>query len=181
MKKAAFLTLFFAILFSLSGFSQEEKKINWVSFNEAIELQKENPKKIFIDLYTDWCGWCKKMDKETFLEPEIIESMNKNYYAVKFDAESAEPIEFLGRVFTNPNPGMRRSTHRLTYALLGSDRASYPSFVILNETSGRMQLLKGYMPKERLNPILNYLGDDIYKTKNWEDYMGSLNETNEGI
>ncbi len=42
------------------------KTVRWLSWEEAIELSKEDPRKIVIDVYTEWCGWCKKMDKTTF-------------------------------------------------------------------------------------------------------------------
>src|SRR5210317_2561338 len=77
-------------------FSQENNSIHWLSFEQAVELQTQegNSKKIFIDVYTDWCGWCKKMDKNTFNHPVIAELLNTKFYAVKFDAESKEPVNF---------------------------------------------------------------------------------------
>ena len=79
-------------LIVVSGFSQE--KINWISMQEAIDLTAKpgNKKKIFIDAYTDWCGWCKRMDQSTFIDSNVIKHMNENYYAVKFDAESYDTI-----------------------------------------------------------------------------------------
>ena len=60
--------------------------INWMTWDEANAANKVTPKKIFIDIYTDWCGWCKKMDKSTFQDASVIEALNKDFYAVKFDA-----------------------------------------------------------------------------------------------
>jgi hypothetical protein len=60
---------------------------------EAIAKNKVEKKKIFIDLYTDWCGWCKKMDASTFLEPKLVEYMNKNYHCIKFNTEKEGPIK----------------------------------------------------------------------------------------
>jgi thiol:disulfide interchange protein len=48
-------------------FAQKHKgPINWLSLEEASSLYESNPKPMFIDVYTDWCGWCKKMDASTF-------------------------------------------------------------------------------------------------------------------
>uniref|UniRef100_A0A3Q2YUK7 Spermatogenesis-associated protein 20-like TRX domain-containing protein n=1 Tax=Hippocampus comes TaxID=109280 RepID=A0A3Q2YUK7_HIPCM len=52
-----------------------------------------NTKKVFIDIYTDWCGWCKKMDKDTFQNPEVAAYMNENFLMVKMDAEGKDPID----------------------------------------------------------------------------------------
>lgn len=167
-----------AILIFLSNqtsFGQEvEKEIKWYSFEEAMRLQKENPKKIFVDVYTDWCGWCKKMDKTTFREQEVIDALNENFYAVKFDAESARPVKYQGKVYTNPNPEGRRSTHHLTYAMLGR-KVSYPSYALFDENGRKLTVVKGYLKKERILPILDFLGNDIYQEMKWQEYLNKNN------
>ena len=82
------------ILLLIAFSSSYAQKVKWYSFEEAVELNKTKPKKILVDVYTDWCGWCKKMDQNTFSHPVIAEYINKNFYAVKFDAESKEAIKF---------------------------------------------------------------------------------------
>ena len=80
-----------------SLYSQDNQaKVNWVSIEEAQILMKKEPMKIFIDFYTDWCGWCKRMDAQTFANPIIAAYLNKHFYAVKIDAEQSEPITFKG-------------------------------------------------------------------------------------
>src|SRR6056297_1859404 len=86
-------------IFTFSGFTQQDTKVNWYSFEEAVKLNKENPKKVLIDVYTDWCGWCKKMKKQTFNNPEIAQYINENYYPVRFNAETNKKVQFKGRTF----------------------------------------------------------------------------------
>jgi thioredoxin-related protein len=162
------------IIFVLSAFfcskitfsQNEDEKIKWYSFEEAVKLNKENPKKLFVDVYTDWCGWCKKMDATTFSNPVIIKYMNENYYPVKFDAESIEPITFNGQEFVNNNPNGRRSSHELANTLLRG-KMSYPSYVFLNEKNELITVVSGYLLAEKLEPILHYFGEDAYLSKEW--------------
>ena len=80
----------------LTGFTpaEENVEVNWMSFEEAVEASKKTKKKIFIDVYTDWCGWCKVMDKNTFSQNDIAKYLNDNFYSVKLDAEGEGDITF---------------------------------------------------------------------------------------
>lgn len=148
-------------------------KINWMSFEEAIKLNETTPKKIFIDVYTDWCGWCTKMDQTTFMDPSVVEYMNNNYYAVKFDAEQSEPIEFMGHTFVNQNPnGPRKGTHQLAQALL-QGKMSYPSYVFMNEKNQILTIVPGYAEAKDFLPILKYFGSDAFLTTSWEEYSNN--------
>ncbi len=150
--------------------AQEHEKVQWLDLDEAIALQREEPRKLFIDVYTDWCGWCKKMDKTTFQDTAIVTMLNEKFYPVKFDAESAHPVRFAGQVYKNPNPGARRSTHKLTYALLGK-KVSYPSYAFYDENYRRITVVKGYVQTENLLPLLNFIGKGIYHNKEWQEFL----------
>ena len=85
----------------LSSYNLEAQEVNWLSIEEAMNLAQTegSPKKIFIDVYTDWCGWCKRMDKDTFQNAEVALYMSENFYMVKLDGEGKEPIEFKGKTY----------------------------------------------------------------------------------
>ena len=168
MKKLLILTL--SIFLSANIFSQDENesKIKWYTFEEAIDLQAKEPKKVFIDVYTDWCGWCKKMDAGTFSNPVIAEYMNKNYYAVKLNAEGKDPIKFKGTSFINQNQG-RRPTHQLAQALLNG-QMSYPSYVFMNEKSELITIVPGYMEAKVFDPIIHFFAEDKFLTQKWEEF-----------
>ncbi|MBL0144624.1 MAG: DUF255 domain-containing protein [Chitinophagaceae bacterium] len=93
MQKVIIFLSIFIFSITLSSFNSTKKeKINWLTLAEAEKAFKANPKPILIDVYTDWCGWCKVMDKDTYSKKNVINYINKNYYAVKFDAEQAASI-----------------------------------------------------------------------------------------
>jgi len=144
--------------------------INWMSFEEAVKMSDANPKKIFIDVYTDWCGWCKKMDASTFMEDTVINYLNKNYYAVKLNAETKDTIRFRGKEFKFMP---EYKSNELAISLLGG-KMGYPSYVLLDEKYTMLTPpVQSYLNKEDLMPILVYYGDEINKTKSWEEYQES--------
>src|SRR6476620_4757887 len=79
---------------SFNGCAQEKQKdeIKWMNWNDAMALSQKSPKKIFVDTYTDWCGWCKRMDASTFTDTAVAHYINKNYYAVKLNAENKDSL-----------------------------------------------------------------------------------------
>ena len=172
MKRTNYIIALIATLsiYNVNAQTPTSEKIKWISFEEAVKLNETTPKKIFIDVYTDWCGWCKKMDQTTFIDPSIVEYINENYYAVKFDAEQAAPIEFMGHTFVNQNlDGPRKGTHQLAQALL-QGKMSYPSYVFMNEKNQVLTIVPGYAQAKEFLPILKYFGTDAFLTTSWEDY-----------
>lgn len=79
---------------------QNREAIQWVSITEAEKLSKAKPKKIFIDVYADWCGPCKWMSRETFTDPDVIAYANQHFYAVKFDGEDEADHTFKGKTYS---------------------------------------------------------------------------------
>ncbi|MDX1446544.1 thioredoxin family protein [Lishizhenia sp.] len=122
--------------------------IFWYEMEEGISLAKDQNKMIFVDVYTDWCGWCKKMDASTFKDKSVIKALNQDYIAVKFDGEERDSINFFGTAYKFVDNG-RRGYHELAAVLLDG-RLSYPSFVVLNNNGTREKKMIGYMNPEQL-------------------------------
>ncbi len=166
-KSTAFILFLFFSLFANTIVAQE---VNWLTWNEAAELvaSDKNPKKIFIDVYTDWCGWCKKMDKDTFQNAEVAAYMEANFYMVKLDGEGKEPIEFKGKTFKFV-PSGRNGYHEFAAALMNG-KLSYPTTVFLDENMDMLSPVPGYQKPEPFLQIAKYFGDNIYKEKDWKTY-----------
>jgi thioredoxin-related protein len=151
---------------------QKAKKpapIKWVTLEEVAVLSRKEPRKIFIDVYTDWCGWCKKMDKSTFTDPAVVDYVNKNYYAVKLNAESRKPITVNGKTYEY-NAQMR--AHEVALALLNG-QMSYPTTVYLDERMGIISPVPGYLEAPMFKTILTYFGEDHYKQKTFAEYTAA--------
>jgi thioredoxin-related protein len=169
MKKKLLPTLLFTLMVFV-GWHTQAQELEWMSWEEAVTkaTTEENPKKIFVDVYTDWCGWCKKMDKDTFQNPKVAEYMNAHFYMVKFDAEGKDPIEFQGKTFKFV-PSGRRGYHELAAALT-NNRLSYPTVVFLDSNLKMLSPVPGYQKVDPFLKIAKYFGDDIYKEKDWNTY-----------
>ncbi len=172
MKKALSIIL---LVTGLTAFAQEVKlednsSVNWVTIEEAIRQVEngENTKTIIIDAYTDWCGWCKRMDATTFKHPEVVKTLNESFLAVKFDAEAKRDIEFRGNTLKYVASG-RKGYHKLAAALL-QGKLSYPTLVFLNENFVMIQPIGGYRTGDQLLPIIKFLGEKHYLSTSWKKF-----------
>ena len=122
--------------------------INWMSWDQAVKANKSAAKPLIIDVYTDWCGWCKRMDETTFKDPRVAAYVNDNFYAVKLDAEQKGDIVYDGTTFSFQQQG-KRGVHMLAASLLDG-RLSYPSIVYLNGAMERTMISPGYKDADAL-------------------------------
>ncbi len=165
------LILFCAIaLYSFSPVPQSDtattddpgKNVKWYTWDEAVAANKKTKKKFFVDIYTDWCGWCKRMDAMTFEEEEVAAYLNKHFYPIKLDAEQKADIVYNGTTFKWVNSG-RKGIHELAYSLLDG-AMSYPSLVFLTEKEERIMISKGFKQKDEFMKELKYIEGEHYKT-----------------
>ena len=144
------------------------QKVKWYTIEEAEKLNKVKPKKIIIDVYTDWCVWCKRMDQQTFSHPIIAKLLNEYFYPVKFNAETHDTIIFNGAKYICLNK-TGKITHPLALSLLGW-RMSYPSIVYFTERFEYLGAMPGYKTPQQLEVILNYIIQDKFKNTSLEDF-----------
>ncbi|GAA4238185.1 thioredoxin fold domain-containing protein [Postechiella marina] len=162
MKKTLYVMLVLGFV-TLNSIAQE---INWVTFEEALELQRKTPKKIMMDVYTSWCPPCKALDKNTFHNEDVSNYVNEHYYAVKFDGEGNDVISYNGGEFTNPNydpakANRRNSPHQLAGYLQIS---AYPTIVFFDETGNVIAPIKGYQTPPQIELYLKLFKENHYKT-----------------
>ena len=150
--------------------NQPSDKITWITLEEADKLRLQEPRKVLIEVYTDWCGWCKRMDVTTFRDPKLAKYVNENYYAVKLDAEQREPITVGGRTYNYDESAGRRGVHEIANELL-QGKLSYPTIVFLDERMNMIQPLPGYRDAKEMQPILEYLATEAHKTTPWEEWL----------
>lgn len=149
--------------------------IDWRTWEEVQLASQKEPRKVFVDVYTDWCGWCKKMEQTTFQKRHIAQYINDNYYAVKFDAEYKKSISFQGKDYEFVNTG-KKGYHELA-AHITKGELRFPTIVILDEELNVIQPLQGFQDAMTLELILTFYAGDFHKTTPWKKYTKSYNST----
>ena len=144
-------------------------EMKWYTIEEALELNKTAPRKLMIDIYTDWCGWCKRMDKTTFSDPKVMEYMAANFYPVKFNAEQKAKLKFNAETFKYMEQEGGRGIHTFAYALLDG-KLGYPSVVYLNEKYERIMISPGYKEPPVMLKELHFAAEEQYTKTTWEEY-----------
>ncbi len=165
MKKT--LLIIFAFAISISSWGQD-RKVKWYTIQEAEQMIKKEPRPMMVDTFTDWCGWCKKLDSDTFTNPVIAEILNTKFYPVKLNAEGKEPIVFQGTTFIND--GKSGPSHQLAIAMLKGEM-SYPNLVFFNEKIQLVTNVPGFRSPKEMELILSYMADKAYEKQKFEDYQ----------
>jgi len=144
------------------GEPQKDTAINWISFEQAIKESQKSKRKVFIDVYTDWCGWCKKMDASTFSNEKLAAYVNKNFYAVKLDAESMKTFEFRGKTMSE------RELAGQVFKV-----SAYPTTVYLDENLDILSPVPGYLDVPTFDKILKFYGENSYLKQSWKEFEAS--------
>ncbi len=151
----------------------DNSKVNWISFSEAYKKCKVNPKPVMIDVYTTWCGPCKMMSAETFNNPFISKYINEHFYAVKFDAETKDSVKFDKYIFVTSDNTNPKAPHQFATSILDNQLA-FPSIVFLNNKLQRIDIIKGFMPPNEFDPVIQYYGSGVYQTSTWADFKNGF-------
>jgi uncharacterized protein YyaL (SSP411 family) len=166
-KVIAFFSAFLLWMAATSFVSPTKDKINWLTVAELQAAYNKDPRPILVDVYTHWCGWCKVMDKDTYDNDNVADYINNHYYAVKFDAESKEPVDWVGKTYSF------NDTYKVNeFSLfITNGQMSYPTTVLLADINGQPAPLSGYLKPSEIEPPLKYFGDGVYKTENYPDFI----------
>ena len=152
----------------------EGSLVKWMTWTEAYEKMKTSPRPVLMDFYTDWCGWCKVMMKNTYANPGLAQYINTYFYPVKFNAEGKDTIEYLGKKY-GPTSKEPRTPHELAMHLL-QGKLMYPTTLFLSgydqdKNEFRLNMLaSGYLDQQKIEPILVYVVENVYLNSSIDDF-----------
>ncbi len=169
MQKVIGAVFLFLVVFAWSFIpvSSPKDKINWMTLAEAEKAYKTDHKTVLIDLYTDWCGWCKVMDKKTYTHPQVVAYINEHFLPVKLDAETREKITWMGKEY-NYQSGSSVNGYAM-YLTRGN--LSFPTTVFIPVAQPDPQAVPGFLEPKDMESLLRYFGDGHYGKTPFEQYI----------
>ncbi len=159
--------------------------IVWLNIADVNKVVEKNIKKdkvkvdklIIVDFYTDWCGWCKRLDNETYKDAEVAALMNKYFYPVKFDAEQRDSVQFAGKQYRFKSSGSRGTNEfALEMASRPGGRIGYPTITIISAMGEKITVEAGFKNAEKMKVFLIYYGEGHYKTKDYVTFEKEYNQ-----
>ncbi len=172
MVKVIFHCFFLGLFLPVFSQKKDKTKVTWQSVATVQQLHAEQKKPIIIDVYTDWCMYCKVMDNTIWNDGKVSGYIKDHFYAIKFDAESKEPEDWFGQTYEYKTT---YKVHMLAALWLGGNMV-YPSTVIL-PVSGEPIVVPGVLKKKEIEPILVYFGEQHNKTTDWKTFRENYKTT----
>lgn len=152
-----------AVMLVSAGFAQKNgtptDKIAWKSFDAGMIEAKKTGKKVLIDVYTDWCGWCKKMDAGTYSDKKVMDYLKKHFVAIKLNPEKDGAVTYDGKKYSAAEFSQ------------GMGVNGYPATLFLKSNGQPITLLPGYSEAEMFLHVISFIGEDHYEKKKFADYL----------
>ncbi|MEP6583751.1 MAG: DUF255 domain-containing protein [Ginsengibacter sp.] len=167
------LAAFLIILTSAKVSPTYREKLEWMDMNEVHAELKTQSKPVLIDLYTNWCYWCKVMDKKTYNNSQVIAYITEHFYPVKLNAESKEIIYWKDKPY-NYNDSYKINDFAL-YATSG--QVGFPATIIIPDTHSEPISIPGFLEPKEIEPILKFFGEGAYKTQNYTTFKSTFKST----
>ncbi|MFD2527864.1 thioredoxin family protein [Flavihumibacter stibioxidans] len=166
MHKFILTAIMMTLSFLLHAQKPTGRDMRWMNLRDAEIASQQSPRPVIIDLYTDWCGWCKVMDKRTYRNAKVVRYLNEKFYPVKLDAESKSSFTWQGRQYAFST---RYKTNEIALYFTGG-QLSYPTTVIIPGPGEAPQAIPGYLSPKELELIVKYYGEGAYKTTTFPEF-----------
>lgn len=167
---AAFALAAFLSFDAQTAFAQDKDGIKWISLEQAEKLNanRKTKKKVFVDVYTEWCGWCKRLDATTYKDAEVVKYINDNFYAIKLDAETKDTVLFKG---TKHSYVPNKRTNTVAAYFMPPNGGGYPTLTYLDDEFKVVRIAPGYVGKDDMLKQLKFINDNYYLNMSYEKYV----------
>ncbi len=140
--------------FVITAFKADNTEVKWMDFNEGYALAKKKNKIMLVDVYTEWCGWCKKMDRDAYAKPAISQVLNTDFISVKFNPEITNvTYSYEGKSYTG---------EQLAGVISNYQISGYPTTIFIYPKQKKSEVVVGYKNAEQMAPILAEMKKKFY-------------------
>jgi thioredoxin-related protein len=157
--------LFFLVTSSLTMVAGDSTtahgNLPWQSFNNGFADAKKSGKKVMVDVYTDWCGWCKRLDKDVYGNASVAAYLRDHFVLVKLNPETNTTVKY------------KDTSYAAGVFAQGFGITGYPTILFFEPGGEPIDRLGGYVPAEKFLPIIKFIGEDFYKKMSWDDFQKS--------
>jgi len=119
----------------------------WKAWDQGLDEAKASGRPVIVDVYTDWCGWCRRMEAQVYAKPEIRDYLREKFVLVKLDAEAADAARYEGKAFTSRSLAARFGV------------SGYPTTIFLRPGGEHLVSVPGYVAADRFLLVLRYIGE----------------------
>ena len=134
-------------------------ELKWQPFEQGFAEAQKSDKKVILDVYTDWCGWCKKLDKDVYSDRRVVNYLNQHYVVVKLNAEDTSKISYKDKTSS-------KAQLAGAFGVRG-----YPTIIFFGSNGDPINSLPGYVDADKFLTIVKYIGEDYYKNITWENFQ----------
>ena len=137
--------------------------VRWRDWDSGLKEARDRKLPVLVDVYTDWCGWCKRMERDVYSQPEVRDYLARRFVTVKLNAEANDAAHYLDQDFT----ARSLASH---FGITG-----YPTTIFLRPTGDHLINAPGYIPADRFLPVLRYIGDGYMdRGVTWEQFKEQI-------
>ncbi len=164
-KHILILFIYSLLCFEISESQENNPKLKWLNFNDAVKVSEKSNKKLLVDVYTDWCSWCKKMDSNVYANEKVLEYLNKYFVVVKLNAEGKTTVNFKDTIYSAAEFSQ------------GMGVTGYPATLFFTANGNPITLLPGYVEAPMFLNVLRYISESRYEKESFDTFLKSSPKT----
>jgi thioredoxin-related protein len=148
------------LVVALASTAGAEGHVAWRGWDEGLREARRTNRPVLVDVYTDWCGWCKRMDRDVYSRADVRDYLASRFVVVRLNAEAQDGVQYEGQDLTSA--GLAEQ-FRVT---------GYPTTVFLKSSGAHLINVPGYVPADRFMLVLRYIGEGhMEKGVEWESFL----------